>query len=120
MMKGLEEYSVEIEEIHHTQKLDAPSGTAISLAQQIIEENPNKKGWQLNDADSDEIPIHAKRIENVPGTHTVSYESDIDSIEITHTAKSRQGFALGAVIAAEYLKGRSGVFTMRDVLASLF
>lgn len=120
MMKGLEEYSVEIEEIHHTQKLDAPSGTAISLAQQIIEENPNKKGWQLDDADSDEIPIHAKRIENVPGTHTVSYESDIDSIEITHTAKSRQGFALGAVIAAEYLKGRSGVFTMRDVLASLF
>lgn len=120
MMKGLEEYSVEIEEIHHTQKLDAPSGTAISLAQQIIEENPTKKGWQLNDADSDEIPIHAKRIENVPGTHTVSYESDIDSIEITHTAKSRQGFALGAVIAAEYLKGRSGVFTMRDVLASLF
>lgn len=120
MMKGLEEYSVEIEEIHHTQKLDAPSGTAISLAQQIIEENPNKKGWQLDDADSDEIPIHAKRIENVPGTHTVSYESDIDSIEITHTAKSRQGFALGAVIAAEYLKSRSGVFTMRDVLASLF
>lgn len=120
MMKGLEEYSVEIEEIHHTQKLDAPSGTAISLAQQIIEENPTKKGWQLDDADSDEIPIHAKRIENVPGTHTVSYESDIDSIEITHTAKSRQGFALGAVIAAEYLKGRSGVFTMRDVLASLF
>ncbi|MEE2771628.1 MAG: 4-hydroxy-tetrahydrodipicolinate reductase [Bacteroidota bacterium] len=120
MMKGLEEYSVEIEEIHHTQKLDAPSGTAISLAQQIIEENPNKKDWHLNDADSDEIPIHAKRIENVPGTHTVSYESDIDSIEITHTAKSRQGFALGAVIAAEYLKGRSGIFTMRDVLASLF
>lgn len=120
MMKGLEEYSVEIEEIHHTQKLDAPSGTAISLAQQIIEENPTKKGWQLDDADSDEIPIYAKRIENVPGTHTVSYESDIDSIEITHTAKSRQGFALGAVIAAEYLKGRSGVFTMRDVLASLF
>lgn len=120
MMKGLEEYSVEIEEIHHTQKLDAPSGTAISLAQQIIEENPTKKGWQLNDADSDEIPIHAKRIENVPGTHTVSYESDIDSIEITHTAKSRQGFALGAVIAAEYLKSRSGIFTMRDVLASLF
>ncbi|MDT0645187.1 4-hydroxy-tetrahydrodipicolinate reductase [Zunongwangia sp. F260] len=120
MMKGLDDYAVEIEEIHHTEKLDAPSGTAISLAQQIIAENPNKNGWQLDHADKDEIPIYAKRIKDVPGTHTVSYESKIDTIEIMHMAKSRQGFALGAVIAAEWLKDKKGVFTMRDVLSSLF
>lgn len=120
MMQGLEDYSVEIEEIHHTQKLDAPSGTAISLAQQILEENSKLKGWQLDDADADEIPIFAKREENVPGTHTVTYDSEIDKIEITHTAKSRQGFALGAVVAAEYLKDKSGIFTMKDVLSELF
>lgn len=120
MMKGLDEYSVEIEEIHHVQKLDAPSGTAISLAQQIIEENPNKVGWQLDEADADEIPVFAKRIEDVPGTHTIKYDSAVDTIEIKHTAKSREGFALGAVVAAEYLKDKKGVFTMKDVLASLF
>lgn len=120
MMKGLEEYSVEIEEIHHVQKLDAPSGTAISLAQQIIDKYPHKKGWQLDHADDDEVAIHAKREENVPGTHTVTYDSEIDKIEIIHTAKSRKGFALGAVVAAEYLKDKKGVFTMRDVLSSLF
>ena len=120
MMQGLEDYSVDIEEIHHTQKLDAPSGTAISLAQQILEQNSKLKGWQLDDADEDEIPIYAKREENVPGTHTVKYDSEIDTIEITHTAKSRQGFALGAVVAAEYLKDKTGIFTMKDVLADLF
>ncbi len=120
MMQGLEDYSVGIEEIHHTQKLDAPSGTAISLAQQILEQNSRLKGWQLDDADKDEIPIYAKREENVPGTHTVTYDSEIDSIEITHTARSRQGFALGAVVAAEYLKDKTGIFTMKDVLADLF
>ncbi|SDR66844.1 4-hydroxy-tetrahydrodipicolinate reductase [Christiangramia echinicola] len=120
MMQGLEDYSVEIEEIHHIQKLDSPSGTAITLAQQILQENSKLKGWQLEDADEDEIPIHAKREENVPGTHTVTYDSSIDKIEITHTAKSRQGFALGAVVAAEYLKGKSGIFTMKDVLSDLF
>jgi len=120
MMQGLEDYSVNIEEIHHLQKLDAPSGTAITLAQQILEENSKLKGWQLEDADEDEIPIHAKREENVPGTHTVTYESSIDKIEITHTAKSRQGFALGAVVAAEYLKDKTGIFTMKDVLSDLF
>ncbi len=120
MMKGLPEYSVEIEEIHHVQKLDAPSGTAISLAQQIIEKYPDKKGWQLNHADKDEIAIHAKRIKDVPGIHTVTYESDIDSIEIIHSAKNRKGFALGAVVAAEFLKDKSGIFTMKDVLSSLF
>jgi len=120
MMQGLEDYSVNIEEIHHIQKLDAPSGTAITLAQQILEKNSRLKGWQLDDADDDEIPIKAKREENVPGTHTVTYESSVDKIEIVHTAKSRQGFALGAVVAAEYLKDRTGIFTMRDVLSDLF
>lgn len=120
MMQGLEDYKVDIEEIHHTKKLDAPSGTAITLAQQILEENLKLKGWQLNDADEDEIPIYAKRIEDVPGTHTVTYDSPVDKIEITHTAKSRQGFALGAVVAAEYLKDKTGIFTMKDVLADLF
>ena len=120
MMQGLEDYAVDIEEIHHVQKLDAPSGTAITLAQQILEENSRLKGWQLDDADEDEIPIYAKREENVPGTHTVSYESSIDKIEITHTAKSREGFALGAVVAAEYLKDKQGIFTMKDVLSDLF
>ncbi|MDX1761651.1 MAG: 4-hydroxy-tetrahydrodipicolinate reductase [Christiangramia sp.] len=120
MMQGLEDYKVDIEEIHHTQKLDAPSGTAITLAQQIIEENSGLKGWQLDEADKDEIPIYAKREENVPGTHTVTYDSPVDKIEIKHTAKSRQGFALGAVVAAEYLKDKEGIFTMKDVLSDLF
>ena len=120
MMQGLEEYKADIEEIHHVQKLDAPSGTAISLAQQILDENSKLKGWQLDDADEDEIPIRAKREKDVPGTHTVTYDSAIDKIEIKHTAKSRKGFALGAVVAAEYLKDKKGVFTMRDVLAELF
>ena len=120
MMQGLSDYKADIEEIHHTQKLDAPSGTAISLAQQILEENSKLKGWQLDNADEDEIPIHAKREENVPGTHTVTYDSHIDKIEITHTAKSRKGFALGAVVAAEYLKDKTGIFTMTDVLSDLF
>jgi 4-hydroxy-tetrahydrodipicolinate reductase len=120
MMQGLEDYSVEIEEIHHTQKLDAPSGTAISLAEQILDKNSKLKGWQLDNADNDEIPIHAKRIEDVPGTHNVTYESSIDKIEIIHTAKSRQGFALGAVVAAEYIQDKTGIFTMKDVLSDLF
>jgi len=120
MMQGLEDYSVNIEEVHHVQKLDSPSGTAITLAQQILEKNSKLKGWQLEDADEDEIPISAKREENVPGTHTVTYNSSIDKIEIIHTAKSRQGFALGAVVAAEYLKDKTGIFTMKDVLSDLF
>ena len=120
MMQGLEDYSVEIEEIHHTKKLDAPSGTAISLAEQIIHEKKQLKGWQLDSADENKTPIHAKRIEDVPGTHVVSYDSEIDTIEIKHTAKSRQGFALGAVVAAEYLQDKTGIYSMKDVLADLF
>ncbi|MGY5846974.1 4-hydroxy-tetrahydrodipicolinate reductase [Salegentibacter sp. HM20] len=120
MMKEFEEYAIEIEEIHHTQKLDSPSGTAISLAQQIIERNPRKSSWQLGLADKGEIPIYAKRIAEVPGTHTVSYKSTVDSIEIMHTAHSREGFAKGAVLAAEWLQGKTGVYSMRDVLAEHF
>ncbi len=118
IMDPFQNYSVEIEEIHHIQKLDAPSGTAISLAQQIIA-NSRKTGWQLDHAEENEIPITAKREENVPGTHTVSYNSDIDSIEIKHTAHSREGFALGAIIAAEWIRDKKGVFSMRDVLHNL-
>lgn len=118
MMKPFSEYSVEIEEIHHIHKLDAPSGTAISLAEQITEIS-KKKGWKLNETGENEVPIYAKREEDVPGTHTVSYSSEVDSIEIKHTAHSRKGFALGAVIAAEWLQYKKGVFTMKDVLAGL-
>lgn len=119
MMKNLKEYAISVEEIHHVQKLDSPSGTAISLAQQIIANNPNKIAWQLDHAENDEIPIYAKREAEVPGTHTVSYDSEIDSIEIKHTAHSRQGFAQGAVIAAEWLKGKEGIYRMQDVLAEI-
>jgi len=115
MMSKFDQYKVSMEEIHHTQKLDAPSGTAISLAKDIIE-NSDYSSWALQNAKSDEILIDAKRIENVPGTHTVTYNSAVDSIEIKHTAHSREGFALGAVIAAEWLLGKTGIFTMKDVL----
>ena len=117
LMNQLKQYNVSIEEIHHIQKLDAPSGTAITLADGIIE-NSNYKNWKLV-ADNPvkmELPITAKRIEKVPGTHTISYESEVDRIDIKHTAHNRQGFALGAVIAAEWLLGKTGVFTMNDVL----
>ncbi|MGB5822257.1 MAG: 4-hydroxy-tetrahydrodipicolinate reductase [Saonia sp.] len=115
MMKNLKQYSIAMEEIHHTQKLDAPSGTAITLAKGIIE-NTTYTSWKLDDAADYEIPITSKRIANVPGTHTVSYKSDVDTIKIKHTAHNREGFALGAVIAAEWILGRTGVFTMKDVL----
>lgn len=116
MMRNFSSYDIDMEEIHHTQKLDAPSGTAITLAEGIIE-NSDKEKWNLNVTDDDKvIPIVAKRVENVPGTHTVKYSSDVDEIEIKHTAKNRDGFALGAVIAAEWLQGKKGVYTMKDVL----
>ncbi|MCM4154437.1 4-hydroxy-tetrahydrodipicolinate reductase [Gramella sp. AN32] len=119
MMQGMEDYSVNIEEIHHTQKLDAPSGTAITLANQIKEIGTHFKGWKLDKKEDHFIPIFAKREENVPGTHTVSYVSEIDSIEIKHTANSRLGFALGAVLAAEFLHNKKGIFSMKDVLSGL-
>ncbi|CAM1339911.1 4-hydroxy-tetrahydrodipicolinate reductase [Tenacibaculum aestuarii] len=116
MMSTLEQYNIAIEEIHHTQKLDAPSGTAITLAEGIIE-NTNKKAWELDEKTSEEnIPITAVRTPDVPGTHTVTYSSEVDTIDIKHTAHNRQGFALGAVIAAEWLHNKTGVYTMRDVL----
>ena len=116
MMRQLKDYNVSIEEIHHTKKLDAPSGTAITLADGIVE-NTAYTGWELNKATTAEnLPIHAKRIPEVPGTHTVSYASTIDEIHINHTAKNRHGFALGAVIAAEWLLDKEGVYSMKDVL----
>ena len=115
-MHGRNEYSIAVEEIHHTKKLDAPSGTAITLAEGIIE-NSDKIKWQLNESASKEtIPIVAKRIPEVPGTHSITYNSLVDDIEIKHTAHNRKGFALGAVIAAEWLVGKQGVFSMKDVL----
>ena len=115
IMSKFEDYKVDIEEIHHTQKLDAPSGTAISLAKGVIE-NSDYNNWTLENPKSDDILIEAKRIENVPGTHTVTYNSNIDLIEIKHLAHNREGFALGAVIAAEWIVGKHGVYTMKDVL----
>ncbi|MCF4101377.1 4-hydroxy-tetrahydrodipicolinate reductase [Gillisia sp. M10.2A] len=118
LMAPFKDYEIEIEEVHHTQKLDAPSGTAITLAQQVIA-NSSKENWKLDTAAENEIPIYAKRVDDVPGTHTISYKSEIDSIEITHTAHSRAGFALGAVIAAEWIKDKKGVFSMKEVLSGL-
>ncbi|WP_353777736.1 4-hydroxy-tetrahydrodipicolinate reductase [Winogradskyella sp. 3972H.M.0a.05] len=115
LMKDFQQYDIALEEIHHTQKLDAPSGTAISLANDIIKETDHKN-WTLNTPKSDEIGITAKRIEDVPGTHIIEYTSEIDSIEIKHTAHNRLGFALGAVIAAEWIVDKKGVFSMKDVL----
>ncbi|MDP5061118.1 MAG: 4-hydroxy-tetrahydrodipicolinate reductase [Maribacter sp.] len=115
MMQNLPEYNVELEEIHHTQKLDAPSGTAITLAEGVIA-NSNYKQWKLDSASKETLKITSKRIGTVPGTHTVAYDSIVDSIEIKHTAHNREGFALGAVTAAEWIIGKTGVFSMRDVL----
>ncbi|WP_299112790.1 4-hydroxy-tetrahydrodipicolinate reductase [uncultured Winogradskyella sp.] len=115
LMANVDGYSTKIEEIHHTKKLDAPSGTAITLAKQIIS-NSDYKNWTLDKADKDEIHIEAKRIPEVPGTHEITYNSEVDSINIKHTAHNRQGFALGAIIAAEWIMNKKGVFTMRDVL----
>lgn len=115
MMTNLKQYNVSMEEIHHMQKLDAPSGTAITLADGIIK-NSDYTNWTLETPISKEIHIEAKRIENIPGTHSVFYNSNVDQIEIKHTAHSREGFALGAVVAAEWLVGKKGVFTMKDVL----
>ncbi|MEZ0184011.1 4-hydroxy-tetrahydrodipicolinate reductase [Flavobacterium oncorhynchi] len=115
IMSQFDSYKVSMEEIHHTQKLDAPSGTAISLAKGVIE-NSNYANWTLEDAKQGEIHIEAKRIGDVPGTHTVTYDSIVDSIELKHTAHNREGFALGAVIAAEWLAGKTGIYSMKDVL----
>ena len=118
-MGKLDNYSVSMKEIHHIKKLDAPSGTAITLAEGIIQ-NTNLSDWYLKGKKKENnnlsIPIEAKRIPDVPGTHLVSYNSNVDSIEIKHTAFNREGFALGAVIAAEWLIDKTGVYGMKDVL----
>jgi 4-hydroxy-tetrahydrodipicolinate reductase len=117
LMNGFSEYDVAMEEIHHTQKLDAPSGTAITLAEDIINAIDRKKQWKLQEfSNIEDFQIVAKRLGSVPGTHTITYDSLVDSIEIKHTAKSRKGFALGAVIAAEFMKAKTGVFGMSDLL----
>lgn len=111
------EYKVSIEEIHHTKKLDAPSGTAISLAQGIVGGHPEYKHWcPENDIKENCIPIQSSRVGVVPGTHSVSWDSEIDTITIRHEAKNREGFAIGAVVAAEYIHSRKGIFTMNDVM----
>jgi len=115
MMKALDSYNVSMTEVHHIHKLDAPSGTAITLAEGIIEES-SKTDWILDNEESDKITIKAVREAEVPGTHTITYQSDVDEIMIEHKAHSRNGFALGAIIAAEWLKDKKGVHTMKDVL----
>ena len=115
IMSKFDSYKVQMEEIHHTQKIDAPSGTAISLAKGVIE-NSTYSNWALENPNPNEILIKSLRIGDVPGTHTVTYKSVVDDIEIKHTAHNRDGFALGAVIAAEWIVGKQGVFSMKDVL----
>ena len=115
MARFADVYKVSMEEIHHTQKLDSPSGTAISLAKGIIQHS-DYESWTEEQAGEQQIHIDAKRIENVPGTHSVFYQSDVDFIEIKHVAHNREGFALGSVLAAEWIQGKKGVFTMKDVL----
>lgn len=117
LMKQHEDYAIRMEEIHHTQKKDAPSGTAITLAEQILKEIPWKKSWVNHDSENrSDLVISSKREDPAPGTHSVKYSSAVDDIELIHTAHSRQGFALGAVLAAEYLKGKRGIYSMKNVL----
>ena len=115
MMHPVEAYRVEMEETHHIHKLDAPSGTAITLAEGIIE-NSDYQGWMLEGLEDNKISITAKREGEVPGTHEIQYKSPVDTISIKHTAHNRKGFALGAVIASEWLVDKVGVYSMKDVL----
>ena len=117
LMAHQPEYNVTIKEIHHTQKKDAPSGTAVTLAEQVMESVRRKKVW-VNKASNKkgDLAIISERVDPAPGTHFVKYSSEVDDIEIVHTAHNRKGFALGAVLAAEFILGKSGVFTMDDVL----
>lgn len=113
-------YKASIEEIHHTAKKDAPSGTAITLAEGIVNSISSLKDWHLTENTSEieeSLPITSKRIDPAPGTHIISYESEIDTIEISHTAHSRQGFALGAILVAEWIQGKKGVLSMDDFLS---
>lgn len=117
LMSEHTQYDVSIHEIHHTQKKDAPSGTAITLAEQVIQNHLQKKSWVNSpNANTDEISVTSERIDPYPGWHGVTYQSAIDELKIIHNAHNRNGFALGAVLAAEFIKDKNGIFTMKDVL----
>lgn len=121
LMSHQNQYEVKVEETHHTEKLDAPSGTAISIAEGVIANHQTYDSWFLHENTKHQtlntkLPIIAHRLPNVPGTHKVTYESDIDNIEIIHEAKNRKGFALGAVLAAEFAFNKKGIYTMKDLL----
>jgi len=117
MMGSVTGYEVGSQEIHHIHKLDAPSGTAISLANDVISAVDRKNKWELNQASDDSVvPIQAVRQDEVPGTHIITWDSAVDQIKISHEAKSRKGLALGAVLAAEYIRDKKGVFTMGDMI----
>jgi len=118
LMALQKDYEVQVTEIHHTQKKDAPSGTAITIAEQILDNLKRKKSWVNHISDNvSELEIISERIDPAPGIHKVKYSSAVDDIEIIHTAHSRQGFALGAVLAAEFIKDKKGIFSMKDVLS---
>lgn len=118
LMAPHHDYEIQLTEIHHTAKKDAPSGTAITLAEQVLENIPGKKHWVNHISDNPEdLEILSERIDPAAGTHKVKYSSGIDDIEIIHTAHTRKGFALGAVLAAEFLAGKKGIYSMKDVLA---
>lgn len=116
LMNKYNNYNVEMEEIHHIHKLDKPSGTAISLANQVLEKIDRKTNWSITENKPETLFIKDVREGEVPGTHIIKYTSDVDDIEIMHKAHNRKGFALGAVIAAEYIKSKKGIFTMNDLL----
>jgi 4-hydroxy-tetrahydrodipicolinate reductase len=116
IMNDVQEYEPSIQEIHHLQKLDKPSGTAITIAEGILQNLDRKKQWTLDETSSEDLHIDVLREPEVPGTHIIKYDSEVDFIEIKHEAKSRKGFALGAVKAAEWLQNKKGVFTMKDFL----
>jgi 4-hydroxy-tetrahydrodipicolinate reductase len=122
MMNSFDDYKTVMDETHHTEKLDSPSGTAITLAEGILSNIDRLSQWKcvedgnISGMDSFELPIRAHREENVPGTHEITYQSEIDSIEIKHTAHNRKGFALGAVLSAEFINGKKGVLGMKDML----
>jgi 4-hydroxy-tetrahydrodipicolinate reductase len=116
LMNKYDSYNVEMEEIHHIHKLDKPSGTAISLANQVLEKIDRKTNWSITDKNAETLFIKDVREGEVPGTHIMKYTSPVDDIEIMHKAHNRKGFALGAVIAAEHIKGKKGIFTMNDLI----
>ena len=116
IMNKYSDYDITIEEAHHIHKIDAPSGTAITLANDIIKNIDRKKAWNKTNKDKNEIQISSVREGNIPGTHTIIYDSYVDKLEIKHTAKNRKGFALGAILAAEFIQNKTGVFGMSDLL----